>query len=111
MARPALVQVFRNLTTNAIQAMPHGGVLELTTRFDPARGSVEASVADTGTGLTPDVLAHLFEPFYTTKAEGTGLGLAIAREILLAHRGELRAKARPGGPGAVFTIVLPVARD
>ena len=48
-------------------------------------------MADTGPGLAPEVLEHLFEPFYTTKAEGTGLGLAIAREIALAHRGELRA--------------------
>ncbi|MGE5756274.1 MAG: two-component system sensor histidine kinase NtrB, partial [Planctomycetaceae bacterium] len=109
MAPPALVQVLRNLTTNALQAMPDGGTLRLATRHDPARGAVEASVADTGPGLPPDVLAHLFEPFYTTKAGGTGLGLAIAREIALAHRGELRARSRPGKPGAVFTLALPVA--
>ena len=96
MAPPALVQVLRNLTTNALQVMPRGGVLRLATRLDPTRGTVAASVADDGPGLSAEVLAHLFEPFFTTKAEGTGLGLAIAREIALAHRGELRAENRPG---------------
>ncbi len=108
MAPPALVQVLRNLTTNALQVMPRGGVLRLGTRLDAARGTVAASVADDGPGLSDEVLSHLFEPFFTTKAEGTGLGLAIAREIALAHRGELRAENRPGG-GAVFTLTLPVA--
>jgi signal transduction histidine kinase len=108
MAPPALVQVLRNLTTNALHAMPHGGVLRLATRLDPVRGTIATTVADDGPGLAPDVLTHLFEPFFTTKPEGTGLGLAIAREIALAHRGELSAENRPGG-GAVFTLTLPVA--
>ncbi|WP_422924113.1 two-component system sensor histidine kinase NtrB [Singulisphaera sp. PoT] len=106
LAAPALVQVFRNLTTNAIQVMAPGGVLRLSTRFDQARSTVSASVADEGPGLSAEVLSHLFEPFFTTKAEGTGLGLAIAREIALAHRGDLLAENRPGG-GAVFTLTLP----
>ncbi len=108
MAPPALVQVLRNLTTNALQVMPRGGLLRLATRLDAARGTVAASVADDGPGLSDEVLSHLFEPFFTTKAEGTGLGLAIAREIALAHRGELHVQNRPGG-GAVFTLTLPVA--
>jgi two-component system, NtrC family, sensor histidine kinase HydH len=107
MAPSALLQVFRNLTTNALQAMTAGGTLRLTTRHDPARHAILASVADTGPGLAPDALKHLFEPFYTTKAEGTGLGLAIAREIALAHRGELRAANRVEDVGAVFTLTLP----
>jgi signal transduction histidine kinase len=111
MARPALLQVFRNLTTNAIQAMPGGGILRLSTRRDPAHRTILASVADTGPGLAPEAQKHLFEPFFTTKAEGTGLGLAIAREIALAHRGDLRAANRPEGEGngAVFTLTLPAA--
>jgi signal transduction histidine kinase len=109
MAAPALVQVLRNLTANALQVMPGGGVLRLETRLDPASGTVSASVIDNGPGLSAEVLAHLFEPFFTTKAEGTGLGLAIAREIALAHRGELRAENTPGG-GAVFTLTLPLAK-
>ncbi len=108
MAAPALLQIFRNLTTNAVQAMGPGGVLRLVTRRDPSRRTITASVLDTGPGLAPETLKHLFEPFYTTKAEGTGLGLAIAREIALAHRGELRAANRADRPGAEFTLVLPV---
>ncbi len=109
MAPPALLQVFRNLTTNALHAMPEGGILRLATRFDPARRLALVSVADTGPGLAPDIISHLFEPFYTTKAGGTGLGLAIAREIALAHRGDVQAANRTGGPGAVFTLTLPAA--
>ena len=109
MAPPAVVQVLRNLTTNAIQAMPGGGLLRISTRLDASRRRVEVEVADTGHGLAPEALEHLFEPFFTTKPSGTGLGLAIAREIALAHRGELRAGPRAGGPGASFTLALPVA--
>ncbi len=108
-APPALVQVFRNLTTNALHAMPGGGVLRLTTIVDPVRKTVDVSVADTGPGLDGETISHLFEPFYTTKAGGTGLGLAIAREIALAHRGDLRATNRTDRTGAVFTLSLPVA--
>ena len=109
MAPSALLQVFRNLTTNALQAMTGGGTLRLMTRRDPSRHSIRVSVADTGPGLAPEALKHIFEPFFTTKAEGTGLGLAIAREIALAHRGELLAANRADQAGAVFTLTLPAA--
>lgn len=109
MAPSALLQVFRNLTTNALQAMSTGGTLRLATRRDSLRDEVHVSVADTGPGLAAESLKHLFEPFYTTKAEGTGLGLAIAREIALAHRGELKAANRSDHVGAIFTLTLPAA--
>jgi two-component system, NtrC family, sensor histidine kinase HydH len=109
MAPPAVLQVLRNLTTNAIQAMPGGGLLRIATSLDSSRDRLEVEVADTGQGLSSEVLDHLFEPFFTTKPSGTGLGLAIAREIALAHHGELRAGPRPGSPGASFTLTLPVA--
>ncbi len=108
MAPPAVVQVLRNLTTNAIQAMPEGGRLRIATRLDTGRKRVEVEVSDTGKGLDPDAIAHLFEPFYTTKPNGTGLGLAIAREIALAHRGELRAEPHPGRAGVSFILALPL---
>ena len=104
-AASALLQVLRNLTTNALQAMRDGGTLTLSTRrLGPDQVVVE--VADTGPGLSDDARRHLFEPFFTTKTEGTGLGLAIAREIALAHRGDLRAESHPGR-GAVFALELP----
>jgi signal transduction histidine kinase len=110
MARPALLQVFRNLTNNAIHAMRSGGTLRLMTRRHPSHDTVEAVVADTGPGLAPETIGHLFEPFFTTKPEGTGLGLAIAREIALAHRGDLLAANTAEGSGAVFTLTLPAVR-
>ncbi len=109
MAAPALLQVFRNLTSNALHAMPNGGVLGLSTRYNSMGRRVEAHVVDTGPGLTPDIEAHLFEPFYTTKAGGTGLGLAIAREIALAHQGELCARNRFDRSGALFVLSLPAS--
>jgi two-component system, NtrC family, sensor histidine kinase HydH len=110
MAAGALMQVFRNLTANALQAMPKGGTLRLETRSISDGGFVEARITDSGPGLDPEALKHLFEPFFTTKPQGTGLGLAIAREIALAHRGELRAIAPPDGQGgAVFSLTLPIA--
>jgi signal transduction histidine kinase len=108
---PALLQVFRNLTANALHFMPAGGLLRLATRHDPRRGVVEAEVTDTGPGLSPEAAAHVFEPFFTTRPDGTGLGLAIAREISVAHKGELQAVSRPGEPGATFRLTLPTVDD
>jgi signal transduction histidine kinase len=108
MAASAILQIFRNLTSNAIQMMPDGGRLTLSTRFNRSHRAVEVRVTDTGPGLAPEVRSHLFEPFFTTKPEGTGLGLAIAREIALAHRGDLLAETPRKGPGAVFLLTLPV---
>ena len=102
----SLLQVLRNLTSNAIDSMPTGGRLGLATRFGPDHGSIEVVVNDTGPGLSREVLDHLFEPFYTTKPQGTGLGLAIAREIVLAHRGSIHAHNRRAG-GAEFVVALP----
>jgi signal transduction histidine kinase len=109
MSAPELLQVLRNLAANALQAMPGGGTLRLSTRHDPQRRSVEVDVADAGPGLDPRAAGHLFEPFFTTKDDGTGLGLAIAREIALAHRGDLRAVSPRGTPGATFRLTLPGA--
>lgn len=111
MAAPSVLQVLRNLTSNAVQAMPKGGVLRLSTRYDAATGSVEAAVRDTGPGLSDEARRHLFEPFFTTRPEGTGLGLAIAREIALAHGGDLSTAPPEIYTGAVFVLRLPVADD
>jgi PAS domain S-box-containing protein len=105
-----------NLALNARDAMPDGGTLEFRTRLqpessDPAMRSrwVELSVRDTGTGMPPEVVEHIFEPFYTTKApgEGTGLGLSAAYGFVLQSGGDMRVESEPGH-GTRFIIRLPV---
>jgi signal transduction histidine kinase len=103
-----ILQAVRNLALNAIQEMPEGGQLTLTTARRDGGRTAEVRVTDTGPGLDDEVRSHLFEPFFTTRVEGTGLGLAIAREIALAHGGELvDAPNRPGVAGAEFVLTLP----
>lgn len=117
--RGRLAQGFDNLFHNALDAMQRGGVLRVTcallTDSERAEGviGVRISVSDTGTGVAPEVRAHLFEPFQTNRAEGTGLGLAITREIIEAHGGTIRLAdeaTRTAGNEAqctTFVIELP----
>jgi C4-dicarboxylate-specific signal transduction histidine kinase len=104
--RRELQQVLVNLLANAVHAMPDGGTLMLATR--DADGGVEISVADSGPGLSEELLAQVFEPFVTRKKDGTGLGLWISRMIVERYGGELRAANRDdGASGAVFSLRLP----
>ena len=106
--RNELQQVLVNLLVNAIHAMPEGGTLTLATR-DAGDDAVEIDVADTGTGLAPELLDELFQPFVTRKKDGTGLGLWISRGIVERYGGDIRAANRGDGrPGAVFTVLLRV---
>ncbi len=104
-----LEQVLTNLLTNACQATPAGGHVSLTVQV---RGRLlEFVVRDSGHGIPPDVLPHIFEPFYTTKpaGEGTGLGLSLSQGFVRRHRGILTAEnvsATEGG-GARFVVALP----
>ncbi|UCC97457.1 MAG: PAS domain-containing protein [Phycisphaerales bacterium] len=104
-----LFQVFCNLAKNALDAMPNGGELRISTR-STADNTLVVEFRDTGTGLPPDAQA-VFEPFFTTKADGrgTGLGLAICRDIVESHRGRITAENAPGG-GSIFTVYLPTRR-
>jgi signal transduction histidine kinase len=104
----ALQQVVQNLTTNAMQAMPGGGVLHCRTRRLDGPPRVELETADSGPGIAPADQAHLFEPFWTTRPEGTGLGLALCREIVQQHGGQIDLAPQPGW-GAVFRVSLPLA--
>ncbi|QKG58313.1 GHKL domain-containing protein [Hymenobacter sp. BRD128] len=103
-----LNQVWTNLIDNAIDALPAaGGTLAVQTVKQP--GGVCVSIIDNGSGISPEVLAHMFEPFYTTKpaGEGSGLGLDIARRIVQEHGGRLAAQSVPGR--TEFSVWLPVA--
>jgi signal transduction histidine kinase len=101
----ALRQVFLNLTTNAIQAMPGGGRLRCSSRAHSQKHAVEIRFSDTGTGIAPADRPHLFEPFFTTRPDGTGLGLALCREIVAQHGGKIDFESE--GDGATFRVVLP----
>jgi len=94
-----------NLVTNALDAMPTGGVLRISAT--PVADGVRIEVADTGPGIPGAIAEHLFDPWVTTKpvGQGTGLGLAIVRDVVHAHNG--RVSARSEGHGAIFVIDLP----
>ncbi len=102
-----LQQVVVNLVVNAIQAMPAGGRLILSTRCD--NGAVCLGVRDTGVGMSSDVASQVYLPFFTTKDvdQGTGLGLAVVHGIVTAHGGSIRVETREG-EGSFFEVVLPV---
>ena len=121
-------QVFRNLITNAVQAMPEGGELRIgARRADRAAGAaglpvagahagppapesaglVEISVADCGAGISPENLGRIFLPLFSTKARGIGLGLSICKSLVEANGGVIEVTSEPGR-GACFTVRFPV---
>ncbi len=106
-----LRQVFLNLAINAVQAMPSGGKLTISTALrKPGRRAtpmVEVRFRDTGVGIPQAELKNLFIPFYTTKDKGTGLGLPISQRIIENHGGTIEVRSRVGA-GSTFTGVLPV---
>jgi signal transduction histidine kinase len=116
---PALVrgnqiqQVLVNLLINARQAMPDGGRVIIKLLFDEPNQMVDLVVRDTGSGIAPEVLRRIFDPFFSTKRGpdatgkgGTGLGLSACREIIEAHRGRIRVESTLGR-GTAFTLKLP----
>jgi two-component system, NtrC family, sensor kinase len=98
-------QVFINLILNAVDAMPDGGVLNITTRL--LKGGVEIMFQDQGNGIPKEKQANIFEPFFSTKEGGTGLGLTVSYNIITAHGGTLELIPERG-PGACFRIFLPI---
>ena len=102
--RDQMEQVFFNLVKNALEAMKDGGAIDVT--LDSDDNDVSVSFKDSGVGMTADQLAHLFEPYQTTKEKGTGLGLMITSRIVGDHGGTIAAESQPGH-GTTFTIRLP----
>lgn len=99
---------FSNLAINAVQAMPEGGSLTIT--LHPRSSSVEVRFTDTGHGIAPESLEHLFEPYFTTKEKGTGLGLALTKKLIEDHGGQIAVKSEVG-VGTTFVITLPREPD
>lgn len=112
MNRTEFQQVLVNLLVNAIHAMPDGGKLTIRTldREWGHRPGVAVEVADTGTGMAPDVMLRVFDPFFTTKRrEGTGLGLSISQMLMTRRGGSISVDSEHGN-GTTFTVWLPEAR-
>jgi two-component system NtrC family sensor kinase len=101
-------QALLALLMNAVEAMPHGGRLRVSTSFDSSQRAGRVVVSDEGPGISEEVLPHIFEPFFTTKEEGkgVGLGLAIAFGIIQQHGGNIEVVSTPQ-KGTTFTVIVP----
>jgi two-component system sensor histidine kinase HydH len=108
-----LKQAFLNIMLNAVEAMPRGGDLAVSTRLSPAEAAggrperVEVVFDDTGPGIREEELGRIFDPFFTTKKDGTGLGLAITHRIIENHQGTIRVVSQQG-MGTTFAVTLPL---
>ena len=104
-----LQQCFLNLVFNAIEAMPDGGNLTVTSRLDAASGLACVQIRDTGYGIPENVRDNLFDPFFTTKepGKGTGLGLSIVYGVVKNHTGKIKIDSRES-EGTAFTVTFPV---
>lgn len=101
-----LNQVWTNLIDNALDAMEKtGGTLTIKTFLD--KGFVKVSIADTGTGISPDIVDHIYDPFFTTKdvGKGTGLGLDVVHKIIEQHNADIKVNSQPGN--TIFTVCIP----
>jgi len=97
-------QMILNLMNNALRAMPDGGKLYISSKFDGK--SMRIVMRDTGQGISPEDQEKIFEPFFTTHSSGTGLGLVIVQKIVKRHLGSIIVKSKPG-TGTTFLITLP----
>jgi signal transduction histidine kinase len=109
--RQQLNQVFLNIILNALDAMPQGGTLTVSTSLTPKKDFIAIEFTDTGAGIPEHILPSIFDPFFTSKpfGKGTGLGLSVSLGIIQKHGGEIKVKSQVK-KGATFTILLPVAR-
>lgn len=107
--RLLLRRVLLNLVSNALEAMPRGGALDV--RLAQRDGRVVLELADTGVGVPPEVRARLFEPYFTTRSTGTGLGLAIAKRVVEDHGGAIELLPREDSSGTLVRVSLPTAEN
>jgi signal transduction histidine kinase len=98
-------QVFLNIATNAIQAMPEGGKLTIDAKKEDR--FLEVAISDTGDGISEDAIRKIFDPLFTTRAKGIGLGLAVCKSIIERHGGAVEVESKVG-EGATFTVKLPL---
>ena len=106
--RQRLLQVLSNLLGNAVKYTEPGGRVTLSVGTDP--GSIRLSVHDTGRGIAPDALPHVFDPFWqghSSDASGLGIGLSVVRDIVARHEGRIDVQSDGPGHGSVFTVTLP----
>lgn len=105
-----LQQVFTNIVINAQQAMPDGGSLRIRTSLGDNGSKVQIEFSDTGCGMPPENLEHIFEAFFTTKKDwkSVGLGLSISYQIIKEHKGDIQVESKVG-KGATFRVILPKA--
>ena len=100
-----LTQAFASVMSNAVEAMPEGGRIEVTGEVSEDRRSVRVAFRDTGVGMAPEQLARAFDPFYTNKARGLGIGLALVKRIIELSRGQITLSSDPGrGTTVLFTF-------
>jgi len=109
---PQIEQVLINLMVNAIQAMPQGGEMYIDIASPPPGEQVIIAVRDTGRGIPREILANIFDPFFSTKGtKGTGLGLSVSYGIVKEHGGEITVSSEWEGKGTTFSIKLPAAAE
>jgi nitrogen fixation/metabolism regulation signal transduction histidine kinase len=99
-----------NFITNGAQAMPEGGKITLGANFDRDTDSFRLTFSDEGSGILPEEMGKIFQPYFTTKEAGIGLGLAITERIIKEHGGEITVESRKG-EGATFIVILPTKRE
>jgi signal transduction histidine kinase len=107
--RSRMERVFANLLSNAVEAMPSGGTITLTSA--PLEKGIGVFVEDSGPGISPEMQPELFRPFVTGKRSGLGLGLALSRQTMMDFGGDLKAKAPLNGSGACFCVYFSRIRQ
>ena len=101
-----LKQALLNIGLNALDAMPNGGKLEISTDYNKEANMIDIIITDTGVGIPEKSLEHIFESFYTTKKNGSGIGLYVTQKIIQSHNGNISVNSSPEN-GTIFRVTIP----